>query len=106
MSYALSWGGSIQKNLTALSCAVFIGVNMDINIYEDFLSKAEIEFLTGRKQKSLVIEQLNAMGIPFMQNANGYPIVRRDYDTVKSRTAKTEFKNNENNAWRPSVLQE
>ena len=45
------------------------------------------------------------MGIPFMQNANGYPIVRRDYDTVKSRTAKTEFKNNENNAWRPSVLQ-
>ncbi|HHF5620790.1 TPA: DUF4224 domain-containing protein [Haemophilus influenzae] len=78
---------------------------MDINIYEDFLSKAEIEFLTGRKQKSLVIEQLNAMGIPFMQNANGYPIVRRDYDTVKSRTAKTEFKNNENNAWRPSVLQ-
>ena len=83
----------------------FIGVNMNINIYEDFLSKAEIEFLTGRKQKSLVIEQLNAMGIPFKRNANGYPIVRRDYDTVKSRTAKTEFKNNENNAWRPSVLQ-
>ena len=98
-------GGSIQKNLTALSCAVFIGVNMDINIYEDFLSKAEIEFLTGRKQKSLVIEQLNAMGIPFMQNANGYPIVRRDYDKVKSRTAKTESQNYENNAWRPSVLQ-
>lgn len=44
---------------------------MDINIYEDFLSKAEIEFLTGRKQKSLVIEQLNAMGIPFKRNANG-----------------------------------
>jgi len=71
----------------------------------DFLSKAEIEFLTGRKQKSLVIEQLNAMGIPFMQNANGYPIVRRDYDKVKSRTAKTESQDYKNNAWRPSVLQ-
>ena len=67
---------------------------MDINIYEDFLSKAEIEFLTGRKQKSLVIEQLNAMGIPFKRNANGYPVVR-----------KTESQNYENNAWRPSVLQ-
>lgn len=83
----------------------FIGVNMDINIYEDFLSKAEIEFLTGRKQKSLVVEQLNAMGIPFKRNANGYPIVRRDYDKVKSRTAKNESQNYENNAWRPSVLQ-
>lgn len=68
---------------------------MDINIYEDFLSKAEIEFLTGRKQKSLVVEQLNAMGIPFKRNANGYPIVRRDYDKVKSRTAKTESQNYE-----------
>ena len=28
MSYALSWGVAFKKNLTALSCAVFIGVNM------------------------------------------------------------------------------
>ena len=77
---------------------------MEINIYEDFLSKPEIEFLTGRKHKSLIIEQLNAMGIPFKQNANGYPVVRRDYDKVKSRTT-TQTELYEDNAWRPSVLQ-
>ncbi|WP_018356015.1 DUF4224 domain-containing protein [Rodentibacter pneumotropicus] len=79
---------------------------MKINIYEDFLSKPEIEFLTGRKNKSLIIEQLNAMGIPFKENAHGYPIVRRDYDKAKSRSiTHAESQRHEEIPWRPAVLQ-
>ncbi|MDC2824555.1 DUF4224 domain-containing protein [Rodentibacter pneumotropicus] len=79
---------------------------MKINIYEDFLSKPEIEFLTGRKNKSLIIEQLNAMGIPFKENAHGYPIVRRDYDKAKSRSiTHAESQLHEEIPWRPAVLQ-
>lgn len=75
----------------------FIGGNMEISIYNDFLSKSEIEFLTGRKNKSLIIKQLNIMGIPFKENANGYPVVRRDYDSHSKRTKKT-------SEWAPAVL--
>ncbi|OOF37961.1 hypothetical protein BKK49_10735 [Rodentibacter rarus] len=76
-----------------------------MNIYEDFLSKPEIEFLTGRKNKSLIIEQLNTMGIPFKENANGYPIVRRDYDKSKSRSTTQEVQSHEEIPWKPAVLQ-
>lgn len=76
---------------------------MEINIYQDFLSKSEIEFLTGRKNKSLIIEQLNAMGIPFKKNANGYPIVRRDYHQNKyKRISVAESTIDE--PWNPAVL--
>lgn len=77
----------------------FIGGNMEISIYNDFLSKSEIEFLTGRKNKSLIIKQLNIMGIPFKENANGYPVVRRDYDSHSKRT-----NNQKTSEWAPAVL--
>lgn len=80
---------------------------MEINIYTDFLSKEEIEYLTGRKQKFSIIEQLNAMGIPFKKNANGYPIVRRDYDAPRSRRiVHTEPTENDDQGWQPAVLLE
>ncbi|OOF68352.1 hypothetical protein BKG89_08190 [Rodentibacter caecimuris] len=70
-----------------------------MNIYEDFLSKPEIEFLTGRKLKSSIIKQLNIMGIPFKLNANGYPIVRRDYNhSAKKQQGK------KSTEWMPTVL--
>lgn len=56
-----------------------------MNIYTDFLSLDEIKFLTGRKQPSRMIETLNKMGIPFITNAHGTPIVRRDYAAPKSK---------------------
>ncbi|AKD37390.1 Uncharacterised protein [Pasteurella multocida] len=78
---------------------------MEINIYNDFLSVQEIEFLTGRKQKSLIIEQLNIMGIPFKQNANGYPIVRRDYNETKSKKQRVaSISCNHESDWYPNVL--
>ena len=76
---------------------------MEINIYEDFLSKPEIEFLTGRKNKLLIIKQLNAMGIPFKENAHGYPIVRRDYEKTKSQKIKLPESPAEE-SWVPAVL--
>jgi len=77
---------------------------MEINVYTDFLSVEEIEFLTGRKQKSMIIKQLNIMGIPFKQNANGYPIVRRDYAEIKSKKTKTELSTDTGSDWFPNVL--
>lgn len=60
-----------------------------MNIYQDFLSREEIEFITQCKRKSKIVEQLNKMGIPFRENANGYPVVRRDYAQTKTRKTKT-----------------
>jgi hypothetical protein len=56
-----------------------------MNIYTDFLSREELLFLTGRKQQAKMIEQLNEMGIPFVTNAHGTPIVRRDYAAPRPR---------------------
>lgn len=42
-----------------------------------FLTKDEIATLTARKIKSLQIEQLRKMGIPFWVNAVGRPVVAR-----------------------------
>lgn len=75
---------------------------MEINVYTDFLSVEEIQFLTGRKHKSMIIKQLNQMGIPFKQNANGYPIVRRDYDQTKTR--KSQAQTATTDSWRSAVL--
>lgn len=77
---------------------------MEINVYQDYLSKEEIEFLTGRKQKSMIVEQLNIMGIPFKLNANGYPVVRRNYDELPKHRA-NQVKNSKTQDWRPAVLQ-
>lgn len=59
-----------------------------MNIYTDFLSLDEIQFITGRKQPARMIETLNDMGIPFVTNAHGTPIVRRDYAAPKTKTNK------------------
>jgi hypothetical protein len=42
-----------------------------------FLTKDEIATLTARKIKSLQIEQLRKMAIPFWVNAAGGPVVAR-----------------------------
>lgn len=62
---------------------------MDINIYQDFLSPEELTFLTGKKYKSKIIEQLNKQGIPFVLNAANQPIVRRDYH-IKRRSSRSQ----------------
>ncbi|MEE3683375.1 DUF4224 domain-containing protein [Actinobacillus pleuropneumoniae] len=72
-----------------------------MNIYQDFLALEELQFLTGRKQKKMIIEQLNKMGIPFMKNGNGFPIVRRDYAS-RTKTKKQESANEHD--WIPNVL--
>lgn len=72
-----------------------------MNIHQDFLALEELQFITGRKQKMRMIEQLNIMGIPFVTNGNGLPIVRRDYAQLKNK--KNPQVSNENN-WLPNVL--
>lgn len=42
-----------------------------------FLTKEGLVILTGRKLKSLQIEQLRKMGVPFFVNAKGHPVVAR-----------------------------
>jgi len=42
-----------------------------------FLDKDELAQLTGRKMKSLQIEALRKMGLPFFVNAVGQPVVPR-----------------------------
>lgn len=55
-----------------------------MNIYNDFYTLKDLQELTGRKQSARIIKALNEMGIPFVTNAHGTPIVRRDYATPKS----------------------
>lgn len=75
-----------------------------MDIYADFLSREEIEFITQCKQKNNIKKQLNIMGIPFKENANGYPVVRRDYAQSKTRKSPLVQTTTEI-AWRPNVLQ-
>lgn len=64
-----------------------------------FLEPAEISTLTGRKFKSLQIDALRRMGIPFFVNATGHPVVARAaIDGTKG--VATELKK----AWAPKVL--
>lgn len=42
-----------------------------------FLTREELAVLTGRKLKSLQIQQLHKMGIPYFVNACGLPVVAR-----------------------------
>lgn len=76
-----------------------------MNIYTDFLSLDELQFLTGRKQSARIIKTLNEMGIPFVTNAHGTPIVRRDYATPKIARAQQSSTNSANNGFvMPNVL--
>lgn len=62
-----------------------------------FLTREELHYLTGRKTKSKMIETLNRNGIPFVINANGYPVVRRDYNQQSKRKSATP------QGWQPNV---
>ena len=69
-------------------------------IHADFLALEELQYLTGRKQKNAIKLWLGNMGIDFTENANGFPIVRRDY--AQSRPRKTKSAVEEE--WIPNVL--
>lgn len=56
-----------------------------MNIYNDFYTLKDLQELTGRKQSARIIKALNEMGIPFVTNAHGTPIVRRDYAAPRPR---------------------
>jgi hypothetical protein len=45
-----------------------------------FLSRAELEVLTGYKVRPCQIRWLQKKGIPLLINAQGQIVVRRDYD--------------------------
>lgn len=40
-----------------------------------FLTDADLEKLTGRKQKSRQVAELRRLGVPFYVNASGHPVV-------------------------------
>ena len=56
-----------------------------MSIYNDFYTLTDLQELTGRKQPARIIKALNEMGIPFVTNAHGTPIVRRDYAAPRPR---------------------
>lgn len=56
-----------------------------MSIYNDFYTLTDLQELTGRKQPARIIKALNEMGIPFVTNAHGSPIVRRDYAAPRPR---------------------
>jgi hypothetical protein len=62
-----------------------------------FLDENEISELTGRKMKSLQIDALRRMGIPFYVNATGHPVVTRS--TIEGKKEEQPAKR-----WIPKVL--
>lgn len=72
-----------------------------MNIHSDFLALEELQFLTGRKQKNAIKKWLKNMFIPYTENANGFPIVRRDYAQSKPRKTIQSAVEEE---WIPNVL--
>ena len=40
-----------------------------------FLTREQLQILTGRKMKSKQVEELRRMGLPFWVNACGHPVV-------------------------------
>lgn len=67
-----------------------------------FLTKEELATLTGRKIKSLQIEQLRKMGVPFFVNAVGQAVVARAAieGPAKAEPPKKKW---ESNAWKKLV---
>lgn len=68
---------------------------------EMFLTADEVAVLTGRKMKSLQIEQLRKQGVPFRVNATGHPVVTRSAVEGKQAAAPAREPKQE---WRPAVL--
>lgn len=64
-----------------------------------FLTPEEISVLTGRKSKSLQIEALRSMGLPFFVTGIGHPVVARS--AVEGGRATIDPPSKE---WIPSVL--
>jgi hypothetical protein len=62
-----------------------------------FLDENELSELTGRKMKSLQIDALRRMGIPFYVNATGHPVVTRS--TIEGKKEEKPAKR-----WIPKVL--
>ena len=65
-----------------------------------FLTDAELAILTGRKLKRLQIEALRKMGVPFLVNACGKPVVTKSAIEGRGSPAPAE-----KTTWRPAVLQ-
>lgn len=63
-----------------------------------FLTEAELRDLTGRKLKSRQVEALAKMGVPYLINAAGRPVVCRAH--LEGRAAAP----SEAPAWKPAVL--
>ncbi|MFD0965321.1 DUF4224 domain-containing protein [Seminibacterium arietis] len=72
-----------------------------MDIHRDYLSPEELAYITGRKNKSKIKEQLIKQGIKFIQTASGYPIVRRDYDSVKTRSQPPKTIHD---SWEPNII--
>lgn len=66
-----------------------------------FLTAADVAHLTGRKTRRRQIDALRAMGVPFLVNALGWPVVTiaavEGRQAVPAEPTKPE--------WRPAVLQ-
>lgn len=45
-----------------------------------YLTPEELETLTGYKQSASQARWLERQGVPFVRNARGFPVVRRDMD--------------------------
>lgn len=65
-----------------------------------FLEQSEIFELTGRKLKSLQVQALRQMGVPFFINAIGRPVVTRT--AIEGKTAQAAPL--EKGAWVPPGL--
>lgn len=66
-----------------------------------FLTAADVAHLTGRKTRRRQIDALRAMGVPFLVNALGWPVVT--ISAVEGRQAAHPAP--QRAEWRPAVLQ-
>lgn len=63
-----------------------------------FLTETELRDLTGRKLKSRQVEALARMGVPYLLNAAGRPVVCRAH--LEGRTDPPP----EPSTWKPAIL--
>jgi hypothetical protein len=67
-----------------------------------FLTAADLTTLTGRRRRTGQIAALRAMGVPFLVNAIGWPVVTRSAIEGREAAATPPVKR----AWQPTVLQQ
>lgn len=68
-----------------------------------FLTDDELATLTGRRQKARQVAQLRAMGVPFLVNAAGRPVVARA--AIEGRAAPAPIPTVPVPAWQPALVQ-